>query len=165
MSHVCVAPQFYSFLLPPEMPLPPDEAAHQYPRTDKTFQSSTIYHLNNNLDDLCLILSPFAPPCSKYSNPVDVNNLYTKQLYLISDLLIHVRMESYNSPISQRFFPLRWAARTPQISSWVITTQCQLYSNISQILLLYKTWRYYSKFDSTKLLGVRYRCVKISQCG
>ena len=65
---------------------------------------------------------------------------------------------SINSPISQRFFPVRWAARTPQISSWVITTHCRLYSNISQILLLYKTWRYYNKFDSTKSLGVHYRC-------
>ena len=31
--------------------------------------------------------------------------------------------------------------------------------------LLYRTWRYYSKFDSTKSLGVCYRCVKISQWG
>ena len=38
-------------------------------------------------------------------------------------------------------------------------------SNISQMLLLYKTWRYYNKFDSTKPLGVYYRCVKIPQCG
>ena len=34
--------------------------------------------------------------------------------------------------------------------SWVVTTQCRLYSNILQILLLYKTWRYNNKFDSTK---------------
>ena len=40
-----------------------------------------------------------------------------------------------------------------------------MYSNISQTLLLYKTWRYYNKFDPTKSLGVRYRCVKIAQCG
>ena len=40
-----------------------------------------------------------------------------------------------------------------------------MYSNISQILLLYKTWWYYNKFYSTKSLGVRYRCVKIPQCG
>ena len=40
-----------------------------------------------------------------------------------------------------------------------------MHSNISQILLLYETWRYYNKFDSTKSLGVRYRCVKIPQCG
>ena len=69
------------------------------------------------------------------------------------------------SPISQRFFPQWRAAPTLQISSWVITTPCRLYSNISQILLLYKTWRYYNKFDSTKSLGVRYRCVKIPRCG
>ena len=43
--------------------------------------------------------------------------------------------------------------RTPQISSRVITTQCRLYSNISQILLLYNTWRYYNKFDYTNALG------------
>ena len=46
-----------------------------------------------------------------------------------------------------------------------ITTHCRLYSNISQILLLYKTWRYHNKFDSTKSLGLHYRCVKIPQCG
>ena len=40
-----------------------------------------------------------------------------------------------------------------------------MYNNISQILLQCKTWQYYSKFDFTKSLGVRYRCVKIPQCG
>ena len=39
-----------------------------------------------------------------------------------------------------------------------------MYSNISQILLLYKTWWYYNKFDSTKSLGVCYWSVKIPQC-
>ena len=28
-----------------------------------------------------------------------------------------------------------------------MTIHCQLYSNISQILLLYETWQYYNKFD------------------
>ena len=46
-----------------------------------------------------------------------------------------------------------------------MTTHCRLYSNISQILLLNKAWRYYNKFDSTESLGVRYRRVKIPQCG
>ena len=49
--------------------------------------------------------------------------------------------------------------------SWVITTHCRLYSNTSQIFLLYETWRYYNKFDSTKSSGVHCRCVKITQCG
>ena len=40
-----------------------------------------------------------------------------------------------------------------------------MYSNISQIMLLYKTWRYYNKFDSPKSLGVCYWCVRIRQCG
>ena len=40
-----------------------------------------------------------------------------------------------------------------------------MYSNISQILLLYKTWGYYNKFDSRKSLGVYYWCGKIPQCG
>ena len=39
-----------------------------------------------------------------------------------------------------------------------------MYSHISQLLLLYKMWRYYNKFDSTKSLGVYYWCVKIPQC-
>ena len=40
-----------------------------------------------------------------------------------------------------------------------------MYNNISQILLLYKTWRYYNKFDSPKSLRVWYLCVKTSYCG
>ena len=48
---------------------------------------------------------------------------------------------------------------------WVISTNSQLYINISQILLLYKMWRYSNKFDSPKSLGVCYWCVKIPQCG
>ena len=40
-----------------------------------------------------------------------------------------------------------------------------MYGNISQILLLYKTWGYYNKCDSTKSLGVCYWCVRIPQCG
>ena len=40
-----------------------------------------------------------------------------------------------------------------------------MYSNISQILLLYKTWLYYNKFDYSKALGVCNRCIKIPQCG
>ena len=71
----------------------------------------------------------------------------------------------YNSPVSRRNFPLRWAARTPYISLCVITTNCRLYSNISQIVILYKAWRYSSKFDSPKSFGVYYWCVKIPQCG
>ena len=39
------------------------------------------------------------------------------------------------------------------------------YTTNCQILLLYKTWRYYNKFDSTKSLGVCYWCVKLPQCG
>ena len=56
----------------------------------------------------------------------------------ISIWFIYFRKHKSNSPISQRYFPQRWAARTPQISSWVITTHCQLYSNISQMLLFTK---------------------------
>ena len=65
---------------------------------------------------------------------------------------------SLNSPISQRYFPWQWAVRTPQISSWVITTHCRLYSNISQILLLYKTWQYYIKFDYEIIGGTLLMC-------
>ena len=45
-------------------------------------------------------------------------------------------------------FPLAVSSsKTPQINPWVITTHCRLYRNNSQILLLYKTWRYYNKLD------------------
>ena len=69
-----------------------------------------------------------------------------------------------NSPVSQWFFPWRWAARTTCISSNVMTTNFRLYNNISQILLLYKTWGYHNKFYSTKSLGVNQWYVKIPQC-
>ena len=72
--------------------------------------------------------------------------------------------EWYMCLVSQRFFYWWWAAQTTYIGSEVITN-CRLYSYISQILLLYKTWRYYNKFVSTKSLGVYYWCVKIPQCG
>ena len=41
----------------------------------------------------------------------------------------------------------------------------QLYSNMSQILLLYKTWGYYNKFESMKSLGVCYQYIKMPRCG
>ena len=40
-----------------------------------------------------------------------------------------------------------------------------MYSNISQILLLYKTWGHYNKFEPSRSLGVCYWCVEISKCG
>ena len=47
--------------------------------------------------------------------------------------------------------------------SWVITTNCWLYSSISQISLLYETWVCYNKVDCTKSLDVCYWCVKIQK--
>ena len=49
------------------------------------------------------------------------------------------------------------------IGSYVITTNCQFYSNISQILLLCKTSGNYNKFDSMKSLKVYHWYVKIPQ--
>ena len=47
------------------------------------------------------------------------------------------------------------------------TTNCRLYSNISQILLLYKVWVYYNKFDCGIIGGILPICqyVKMPQCG
>ena len=39
-----------------------------------------------------------------------------------------------------------------------------MYSNISQILLLYKMGGYYNKFDSMKSIGIYYLCVKMPKC-
>ena len=50
-------------------------------------------------------------------------------------------------------FPQAVSSPNTVISSWVITTNCRLYSNISQILLLYKTWGYHNNFDSTRSSG------------
>ena len=61
-----------------------------------------------------------------------------------------------NRPVSQHFFSQAMSSPNTLISSWIITTNCWLYSNISYFLLLYKTWGYYNKFDSTKSLGVCY---------
>ena len=111
---------------------------------------------------------------------------------IIPDILISanavpdVNINLSYSPISQRFSPWRWAARTPQISSW---PQAPLSpSNWSALYRMTnnplpgciaifhkyccykKTWWYYNKFDSTPGLyeiigGTGYRCVKIPQCG
>ena len=43
------------------------------------------------------------------------------------------------------------------------TSNFRLYSNISQTLLLYKTWEYYK--NDYEILGVYYLYVKIPQCG
>ena len=57
-------------------------------------------------------------------------------------------------------FPWHWAAQT----SYFMTTNFQLCSNISQILMLYKTWGHYNKFVSIKSLRVYYWYIKIPQC-
>ena len=65
-------------------------------------------------------------------------------------LLIFVKLKStsrkdeFNRPVSQYFSPSGTQSEHRKISSRVITTNCRLYSNISQILLLYKTWGYYN---------------------
>ena len=56
-------------------------------------------------------------------------------------LTLHLHHPLPNSPVSQRISP---SGEQPEqrISSWVITTNCRSCGNISQILLLYKTWGY-----------------------
>ena len=70
-----------------------------------------------------------------------------------------------NSPVSQLFF----SPSSEQLSNIYQlisrTTNCRLYSNISQILLLFKVWGYYNKFDSMKSLGVYYWCAEMPWCG
>ena len=60
---------------------------------------------------------------------------------------------------------MQCAARTIESRSYLITSNCRWFSNISQTLLLYKTWVCYDKFQSTKCLGVCYRYAKIPRCG
>ena len=44
------------------------------------------------------------------------------------------------------------------------TTNCRLYSNISHILLLYRIWVHYNKFDLMKSLGLDYWYIKMTRC-
>ena len=113
-----------------------------------------LYTFSNNTAKIFASYNTYTFPCSTpcVSGFIDIQPM-------------EFRWVQCNSPISQNFLPMRWAAWTLQISLRVITTHCRLYSNISQMLLLYKTWRYHNQFDSSKSLGVRYRCVKISQHG
>ena len=72
---------------------------------------------------------------------------------------LQLKTMSWYSPVLQQFFPNQWAAWTMCITSYMIPTN--LYSNISQILLLYKTWGYYNKFYSwwyIKLGGILLIC-------
>ena len=96
-------------------------------------------------------------------------------------------MASCDTPVSSRHLPLRkpksWEtnnifnnytmdigwhdfhfARTMYISS-VKTTNCRLYNNSSQILLLCKTWGYDKRNWLPEILGVYFWYVKIPQCG
>ena len=70
-----------------------------------------------------------------------------------------------NSPVSQLFFPLEVSSPNNIYELISRTTNCRLYSNISQIVLLYKTWGYYNKFESTKSWGLCYWYVKMPWCG
>ena len=72
---------------------------------------------------------------------------------------------SVHSPTHGIYSPL--AVNSPNNVYKLIsrTTNCWLYSNISQILLLYKVWGFYYKFDSMKSLGVYYWHVKMPRCG
>ena len=56
----------------------------------------------------------------------------------------------FNSPVSQLFVPLAVSSGTTYINR---TTTCRLYSNISQILLIYKVWGNYNKFASNEIIG------------
>ena len=64
----------------------------------------------------------------------------------------------------KNIFPLAVSSRTTYISLKTGTTNCRFYSDISQILLLYKVWGYYNKFDSMTSLGVYYWYIKIPRC-
>ena len=76
------------------------------------------------------------------------NRTLSKITKTISDILKRVKWES-------RFTIFHLAVISPNNVNWLIrrTTNVRLYSNISQILLLYKVSGYYNKFDSAKWLG------------
>ena len=81
--------------------------------------------------------------CARVSTYLVVTNqIIALRRHSKASLLIHRYIPWYwgrnktcsfqeNSLVSQRFFPLRWAARTLYISPWVIATNCRLYGNIS----------------------------------
>ena len=66
-------------------------------------------------------------------------------------------------PFHYYFFPQQWA--TEQCILSYKQNNPRLYSNISQILLLYEVWGRYNKLDSMKSLGVYYWYVKMPPCG
>ena len=50
----------------------------------------------------------------------------------------HLIWRRTNSPISQRFFPYRWAAQTPQVSSWVIAQSSFIFNVYYDAACLWK---------------------------
>ena len=81
--------------------------------------------------------------------------------------LCNVRFSSswlHNCPIVQMMSIIHMLLYNCLLYEWplhiysmaVIITNCHFYSNISQILLLLKTWGNYNKFYSTKLLRIYY---------
>ena len=77
---------------------------------------------------------------------------------------LHVSSDEGRTPCSGTSL---WIPAGSRRASWGarISENRRLYTNIPQILLLYKTWAYYNKFDSTKSFGVCYWCFQIPQCG
>ena len=73
----------------------------------------------------------------------------------------------YNAFFFIIIFPLAVSSPNNVYSLISRTTNCLLYSNISQIWLLYKTWGYHNKFESMKSLGgtCMYWYVKMPPCG
>ena len=63
--------------------------------------------------------------------------------YKNSTTFFLIMKQMCSSPVFTIIFPLAMSS-------------LNMYNNISQILLPYKTWRYYNKFESMKSFGVCY---------
>ena len=134
-----------------------------------------FYQLNHNQTLLNILV--LGPECRKYNRFLYLfpyKHVYIMLCYVREPASLQARKDVCklminminNTPIvsfHKDFSPSSVQLEHRKISSSVITTHCRLYSSVSQTLMLYKIWRYYNKFDSTKSLVVCYRCVKIPQ--
>ena len=87
----------------------------------------------------------------------NINTLHSLKFINGYHINIHyvfqIRSTSGNSPASQAFLPLAVSSPNNVYYLKSRTTNCRLYSNISQILPIIKVKGYYNKFDSMKSLG------------
>ena len=131
--------------------------------------NTTVPYINRPVENRCSMLRPACTTIYLAMDHVHAITMLASTMTgencvwnsgISGSKLVPLHETNHNSTVSEWFLPYRRAAW----SSCVLTLNFRFYSNISQILLFYKTWQCKDKFDFTKSLGAYYLYFKIPQC-